>query len=157
VRNHPYSWRRRVRRPDVGLARYPALKNSSLPRIARPFSRPRQNIEGMARQAARHLVVSHVPSPARGASRRAIAASLRRRAALSDVPFHPASGSEAPTPFGWPRPSSLGQAWRPAVSQLLAGDRSVPGRSPGAARELGGCVHPPARGRRIRSHLHDAS
>jgi hypothetical protein len=110
------------------------------------FFAPRQNIEGMARQAARHLVVSHVPSPARGASRRAIAASLRRRAALSDVPFRPASGSETPTPFGWPRPSSLGQAWRPAVSQLLAGDRSLPGRSPGAARELGGCVHPPPAG-----------
>jgi len=45
----------------------------------------------------------------------------RRRAALSDAPFRPASGSEVPAPFGSPHLSSLGQAWRFAVSQLLAG------------------------------------
>src|SRR6185437_9591338 len=35
-----------------------------------------------------------------GASRRAIAASIRRRAALSDVPFHLAFGSKLAAPFG---------------------------------------------------------
>jgi len=34
----------------------------------------------------------------------------------------------------------------PGVSELLAGGRSAPGRNPGAARELGGCVHPPPAG-----------
>src|ERR1700690_2438023 len=44
------------------------------------------------------------------AVRRSIAASIRRRAALSDVPFRPAYGPETPAPFGWLRLSSLGQA-----------------------------------------------
>src|SRR5665213_4443082 len=51
------------------------------------------------------------------AVRRSIAASLQRRAALSPGNY-------------------------PGVSELLAGDRSVPGRSPSAARGLGGCVDP---------------
>ena len=39
--------------------------------------------------------------------------------------------------------------WRalpPAVSELLAAGHSARGRSPGAARELGGCVRPPPAG-----------
>ena len=63
-------------------------------------------------------------------------------------------------PFGRPCLWSLGQAWRPAVSELLAGDRSAPGkavcicancvnlfaRAPAPPGSLGGCVHPPPAG-----------
>src|ERR1039457_4836850 len=99
----------------------------------------------MARRWARHWVVSHTFSRRCGASRRAIAASLRRRAALPAFRFvlPPALGR---SPFWAAAPSSLGQASRPAVSELLAGGHSALGRNPGAARELGGCVHPPPAG-----------
>jgi len=101
----------------------------------------------MERQAAHlSLIVPHPLLKDAGASRRSIAASWQRRAALSDAPFRLASGHASGGPLRGPRVARLGQASRPAVSQLLAGDRNVPGRSPGAARELGGCVHPPPAG-----------
>jgi hypothetical protein len=88
---------------------------------------------------------SHVPFPARGASRRAIAASLRHRAALpATASSHLRPSSTAP--FGQPHFQASGKAMSPAVSELLAAGHSARGRSPGAARELGGCVHPPPAG-----------
>ena len=70
-----------------------------------------------------------------------------------------ASGIASGGPLRGPRVAHLGQALRPVVSQLLAGDRSVPGRSPGAAREQEERSSP-ARGRRSSLHLmtpHEAS
>ena len=64
----------------------------------------------MARQAASHSVLSHAPFPAGGATRRAIAASLRRRAMLSDVPFRLAFRSETKPLLGGLSFSNLGQA-----------------------------------------------
>ena len=129
MRLRPYSCRRRVRR--------------------RPFPSPSvMRGDGAPSGASLSIHALRRGHPWRRvrAVRRSIAAFYRHRAALSDVPFRPASGSKAPAPFGWRHLSSLGQALRPAVSQLLAGDPSVPGRSPGAARGLGGCVHPPPAG-----------
>jgi hypothetical protein len=134
VRYRPYSLRRRVRRPSFPL--------------------PSKN-EGMAHQAARHAVFV-TPSHRRcGASRRAIAASLRRRAALPAFRFAPPSALKR-SPFWAAAPSNLGQASRPAVSELLAGGHSAPGRNPGAAR-VQEERSSPARGRRIRSRQHHAS
>ena len=70
---------------------------------------------------------------------------LRRRAALPAFRFAP---PEAPVrgPLWAAAPSSPKQAWRPAVSELLAGGRSAPGRNPDAARARG--LLSRARGRR---------
>jgi hypothetical protein len=91
---------------------------------------------------------------------RAIATSIRRRAALSDGPFRLASGAETPAPFGWPRLSSLGQASTARRQPAPRGGRSAPGkavcicancvnlfaRAPAPPGSLGGCVHPPPAG-----------
>src|SRR5664280_2829476 len=139
--HRPYSLRPRVGRSP------PRLRGDKLsfPRINRGDGAP----------MGASFSVSHVPLPARGASRRAIATSIRRRAALPAFRFvlPPAHGHG---PFWAAAPSSLGQASRPAVSELLAGGRSAPGRNPGAAR-VQEERSSPARGRRIRSHFHHAS
>ena len=80
AQDRPYSWRRRVRR---NLSRL-APGNPLAPRINRGDGAP----------MGASCSVSHAPFPMRGASRRAIATSIRRRAALSDVPFRLASGSK---------------------------------------------------------------
>jgi hypothetical protein len=121
ARDRPYSWRRRVRR--------------NLSRLAPGNPLALGIAEGMARQAARHLVLV-TPScegvaPLGAPSRRLCGAGprfLTRRFALPP-------GSFDAGPFWAASSENLGQALRPAVSELLAGDRSVPGRSPGAARE----------------------
>src|SRR5664280_2828257 len=84
--------------------------------------------------------LSHVPLPARGASRRAIATSYRRRAALPAFRFVLPS-APGRSPFWAATPSSLGQASRPAVSEFLAGGHSAPGGTP-APPECVGCVIP---------------
>ena len=84
---------------------------------------PGQNAEGVERQAAHQSsVVPHPLVKDAGASRRSTAAfSFRRRAALSDVPFRLASGSELRPLLGGRSLRASGKPQRPAVSELLAG------------------------------------
>ena len=98
------------------------------------------------------IVVLHAPLPMRGASRRAIAASLRRRAALPAT-ASPRLRRSGPAPFGQPRLGAWGGPGGPAVSELLAAGHSARGRSPGTAREREERSSP-ARGRRIRSRFY---
>src|SRR5450631_3108649 len=94
----------------------------------------------MVRRWARHLVVSHTSLRRCGASRRAIAASLRRRAALSDVPFRLASGSKL-------RPLLGGRVFR--ASGKPHGPPSA-SSSRGVVVPPGGTPAPPERRRSVR-------
>jgi hypothetical protein len=126
ARNRPYSWRRRVRR--------------NLSRLSPGNPLALGITGGMARQAARHLVFNHAPLPVRGASRRAIATSIRRRAALSDVPFRLASGSKL-------RPLLGGCVFR--ASGKPHGPPSA-SSSQGIVVSPGGAPAPPERRRSVR-------
>jgi hypothetical protein len=101
------------------------------------FFDPRHNVEGMARQAARHCVVltyrfRHA-APLGAPSRRRYGAGPRFRRL-----HRPTFGTPVRSPFGQPRHRASGRPSGPAVSELLAAGHSARGRSPGAARELGG-------------------
>ena len=101
-----------------------------------PSSLLRPSNKSRGWRARRRVMQSeHVLLPARGASRRAIAAfSLQRRAALSGSVSPCLAARSSRRLSGQPLLPNLGQPQRPAVSQLLAGVPSDPGRSPGAAR-----------------------
>jgi hypothetical protein len=62
------------------------------------------------------------------------------------VHFGPAFGSGRKAPFGWPLPLSLGQAGNGLPSASSSRGVIMPPGEPGAARELGGHVHPPPAG-----------
>ena len=112
---------------------------SSLPRFAGPCSLPRSKSRGGWRAEAARIVACriHVPfrhvAPLGAPSRRS---SIRRRAALSDVPFRLAFGSDVATPSGpaapfEPRASLNGppsaSSSRAAPSARRAGSRRRPG------------------------------
>jgi hypothetical protein len=110
----------------------------------------------MARQAARYCVVvtyrfRHV-APLGAPSRRRYGAGPR----FLTPPFRAAFDSELRPLLGGLRFRASGKPSGLAVSQLLAGGHNAPGRSPGAARELGGAFIPRPRAPLL-APLNDAS
>jgi hypothetical protein len=92
---------------------------------------------GTARQEARASPFARGLCGPRGASRRAVRRFCGAGPRFLTFRFAPPPALGRRPLLGGPCPSSLGQAWRPAVSELLAGGRSAPGRNPGAARARG--------------------
>ena len=127
-RHRPYSLRRGVRRrpspPSAGTCFFPLeRRGDGAPSGAPVFPSCRVPVAKNA-----------------GASRRSMAASIRRRAALSDVPFRPASGSEL-------RPLLGGRFFR--ASGKPRGPPSA-SSSQGVVVPPGGAPAPPGRGRSVR-------
>jgi hypothetical protein len=124
MRHRPYSLRRRVRRSPSRLSPGTSFaprqcRGDGAPSGAAFFRLPRS--------------LSRTRAPLGAPSQRRYGAGPRFLTGRFALPWlsgvAPLRGPKATT--------SLGQALRPAVSELLAGDRSVPGRSPGAARARG--------------------